>query len=123
MVYGAGARKGDAVSKHTPAPWLLEQQLGTDGIDCGWSALEAYSKPYRGEICHITDAEHIDGITKAERDANARLIAAAPELLGALRGMCSMWRTVCTSKGWEPGHVTQFVAAVEALSKATGEQP
>ena len=110
-------------TKHTPGPWLLEHNLGTDDLDCGWSVLEREQNPYRGDVCRVTDAEHIDGITKGERDANARLIAAAPELLGALRGMCSMWRTVCTSKGWEPGHVTQFVAAVEALSKATGEQP
>ena len=110
-------------TEHTPGPWLLEQQLGTGDSDCGWSVLEREQNPYRGEICHITDAEHIAGITKAERDANARLIAAAPELLEALRGMCGVWRTVCNSKGWEPEHMTQFVAAVEVLAKATGEQP
>lgn len=36
---------------------------------------------YRGSVATVTDAEHMGGITVAERNANACLIAAAPDLL------------------------------------------
>ena len=116
-------------TEHTPGPWLLEQQLGTGDSDCGWSVLEREQNPYRGEICHITDAEHIAGITKAERDANARLIAAAPELLEAMRALVKHFPTDSEMDqiGFTKESVTEacdaYDAARVAIAKATGEQP
>jgi hypothetical protein len=53
------------VSKHTPGPWTeVGRYIETD--EC--------------TICEMFSAR-----TREERDANQRLIAAAPELLGALR--------------------------------------
>lgn len=75
------------MSSFTPGPWLLDKDLGENASDCGWSILQRQAVEdfnYRGAICSVTDAEHIDGITLAERDANARLIVTAPEMLGAL---------------------------------------
>lgn len=40
---------------------------------------------FRGTVANVHAAEHIDGITYAERDANACLIAAAPEMAGLLQ--------------------------------------
>lgn len=73
---------------YTPGPWVLEKQIGTNGLDCGWEVLQQWVDGYRGAVCHVTDAENIDGITRDERDANAHLIAAAPYLLAALQGWC-----------------------------------
>lgn len=44
----------------------------------------------------------------------------AVELLEALQGMCSIWQTVCNSKGWEPEHMSQFVQAQAAIAKVNG---
>ena len=64
----------------------------------------------------------IAGFSKKEGAANANLIAAAPDLLEALRGMFAMWRSVCRAQGWEPEHLAEAVRAQAAIAKATGEQ-
>jgi hypothetical protein len=113
------------MSKHTPGPWVLEKAVGTDDMDCGWSVLPVMvDYKYRGELCHLSDAEHIEGITKDERDANARLIASAPDLLEALQEMVREF-------GYDVVHPNGLVhdeheairSAMAAIAKATGEQP
>ena len=64
----------------------------------------------------------IAGFSKKEGAANANLLAAAPDLLEALRGMLAMWRSVCRAQGWEPEHLAEAVRAQAAIAKATGEQ-
>jgi hypothetical protein len=82
------------MSAHTPGPWFANAAIGTDDADCGWHIEpECIDFQYRGMVCSLNDAEHIEGITKSERDANARLIAAAPELLALLKD----WREACGS--------------------------
>ncbi|HSW34698.1 MAG TPA: hypothetical protein VLH36_13890 [Steroidobacteraceae bacterium] len=71
-----------AVSGHTPGPWVVEVCRGPHDRDCGLSIMQRLPA-YRGEVAHVADAENIGGITVAERNANARLIAAAPDLLEA----------------------------------------
>ena len=68
-------------TKHTPGPWTTP---GTDGID---RVICATVKGQRRTIAHAY-APHRDQENAAEiRDANARLIAAAPALLDALRSL------------------------------------
>lgn len=57
----------------------------------------------------------------AERDANAHLIAAAPELYAALTNMCEVWAAICRATGWEPSRVVQYDDGIAALKKARGE--
>lgn len=85
-------------AKHTPGPW------GINGRDITTPGKYA-----------LTIAE-ID-IGRAEATANARLIAAAPELLGALK---SLWIAHIWGK---PGdHVcSECEAARRAIAAATGE--
>jgi len=63
---------------HTPGPWTTEQHgdyLDVFPVTPGWGY---------GGVCRIENAD-IDPIPlRAQADANARLIAAAPELLEAL---------------------------------------
>jgi hypothetical protein len=107
------------MSKHTPGPWVLEKAVGTDDMDCGWSVLPVIvDYNYRGEICHLYDSEHIHGITNDERDSNARLIAAAPDLLEACMAyIADREESGCTADS------AAVKAMRAAIAKATGEQP
>jgi len=74
-------------TKHTPGPWRLEKQVA--GRD--WTSIGAPVATVGGEaLCE--SVEFIVGTVsdfgphgEQETEANARLIAAAPELLDALR--------------------------------------
>lgn len=67
--------------QHTPGPWTTE---GIDGLSVHHSTGD---KTYR--FIALTDSEHDTGRTDTENrledEANARLIAAAPELLEAAK--------------------------------------
>ncbi|HID7917392.1 TPA: hypothetical protein ACXIEW_002570 [Pseudomonas aeruginosa] len=90
------------MSNHTPGPWRLR------GCDGGWA------------IDFNDDQEQV--VDYVYEEADARLIAAAPELLAALQ----MTRD-CLAKCLTGGEVSAALAgraltmASEAVSKATGE--
>jgi 16S rRNA C1402 N4-methylase RsmH len=100
------------MSKHTPGPWVIERDLGHTFI-----IAEA------GGMCADL------GVSSPSQDDNARLIAAAPELLEALK-------TLLAYHG-ETGHGTfrstegnlvkereclQCTAARAAIAKAEGRE-
>lgn len=62
------------MSAHTPGPWvaLCEPTLSRYRIGAGFAAAESVAVVYMAKV---------DGVT----EANARLIAAAPDMLAALR--------------------------------------
>ena len=88
--------------KHTPGPWKARDYKNVGGdiwIDC---------KAYKGETPlggTLAIALH-NGCGKGEMEANARLIAAAPELLACLRAVDAHWQTPI---------VPQWVADIRAL--------
>ena len=82
-------------TKHTPGPWHVT----------GYH-VEARA----GAIATVCDA----GDDDTEGDANARLIAAAPELLAALQGL------VATLEGMAV-HPSHYAAARAAIATATVE--
>jgi hypothetical protein len=89
------------MSTHTPGPW--HYHIGGTGDYPTWGV-----RIGRGIV-------HLPGIEPMEvMDANARLIAAAPELYEALMDLVD---------GWEAGDtkVESVVKAMEALAKARGE--
>lgn len=68
-------------TKHTPAPWVLEIRKGLGDASREATVAEiGTSGKYRGNVAYMQSAEHIDGIGRDELIANARLIAAAPDL-------------------------------------------
>ena len=94
---------------HTPGPW-----------NCNHSSASGYdivcSENSPTDVCVISRRDKTTG----EIDANARLIAAAPELLAALE------RAYMALIGYLPAHrngVTDAAigAASAAITKATGE--
>lgn len=66
------------MSKHSAGTWYYDE---TDGHVRSADALG--DKPGHGRICD----PHVDGMSVEEREANARLIAAAPALLEACRAV------------------------------------
>ncbi|WP_341649971.1 hypothetical protein [Thauera humireducens] len=109
------------MSKHTPGPW----SMGTVKTSCG-VCHKVGPFPGRTEqsaaryACLYSDYNDQHNPADIELLANARLIAAAPDLLEALRGMFAMWRSVCRAQGWEPEHLAEAVRAQAAIAKATG---
>lgn len=105
---------------HTPGPW----QVGTlanreDGNGDDERIIEQYpGGPVIGTAWPM--GEDFDGENDhAEREANARLIAAAPELLAVARAVLDAWHANGRNfERPEPAHVTQaraVLARLEAL--------
>ena len=92
-------------TKHTPGPWHI-------GVRTYHAGRDVYGP--KGEPVAVAD----DAITATpEAEANARLIAAAPELLAALQAIMDDPDAV--------DHILHLdaVAADAAIAKATGGQP
>lgn len=88
------------MSNHTPGPWIPKPIT-----NAAWEIAGPGRKGYaEGIVCMVTTGE-----------ANARLIAAAPELLEALRGCFEHgeYSTPYGKAAWD--------AARAALAKANGE--
>lgn len=67
---------------HTPGPWNVESTRPVSYDECG-----NYLSGYVIEQEYINVAEVCGGINPMEAQANAHLIAAAPELLEACQGI------------------------------------
>lgn len=102
--------------KGTPGPWRLEEE---DSSDHGIDAVSAVD-PKDGqqfEVCEVWGIDHDMSICEVSR-SNARLIAAAPELLAALQAAWAAMdrETACGS------HLdTERHMARQAIAKALGE--
>jgi hypothetical protein len=86
-------------AKHTPGPWTADR----DGFIHG---THGPARPFVGRI----DDDHNDGQTAANR----RLVAAAPEMLEALRAM------VARAPFIDQSVTAEGLANCEALAKARG---
>lgn len=116
-------------AKHTEGPWKGQQSNGRFH-DTEWSAdADGYQ---RTMFAPIVDAE---GNTvalvvrtdwnDAQIEADARLIAAAPELLESLTALLEHYVELvnCGDCGkWNPENESEVLAARSAIAKATGTQ-
>lgn len=97
---------------HTPGPWELWSTAHPDEEDrpgivlMSEMAVGGTGRKYAG----------VGGCNKPELLANAQLIAAAPDLLEALRGLLSQ----CRSLKFHPQNIV-IVRAADAVLKATGQ--
>ena len=66
--------------EHTPGPWKWDWRAENGIAHCG-----VFSEPNVGQAYAIARCPRYEA--RIQWEANARLIAAAPELLDALRGM------------------------------------
>jgi hypothetical protein len=95
-------------AKHTPGPWQLddESEVHKEG------AVIASVKMPDDFPCLDEDTD--EAALLAECEANARLIAAAPELLAACQGL------VDGCDRWDGPTTEEIEAAVSAIRKAKG---
>ena len=98
------------MSKHTPGPWEAKHRAGHDNQ----YRTEIFSAEHGGiATCAWTPKNCGNGVTGTYREANARLIAAAPDLLEALQHLTLVLKAA--------GYGTERADA--AIAKAThGEQ-
>jgi hypothetical protein len=97
---------------HTPGPWLIESKVYVCGGECCVAVTETYSAMQK--------------LSPEQREANARLIAAAPELLEA----CQEFVKHIKSLGTDTEKCRYLSMALNcragdlienAIAKATGE--
>jgi len=110
------------MSKHTPGPWVMTaRDCPTDGVAVSW----CIDSPLRISIANGQSQEHLGealGMQRTECLANARLIAAAPDLLQALLNLVG---TMCAADGSDieadlDAIDARVVEARAAIAKATG---
>jgi len=105
-------------TNYTPGPWGVEKTSSGQFLILGphTEGFNYRGEPISGRPPVVSIAFTIDCISKNESIANARLIAAAPDMLEALRGMLEWARRV---KEGNPG--PEISNAISAISKALGE--
>jgi len=110
--------------KHTPGPWTAHRNSSF------WE-FGNYDHEH-GQIGDVCASQHIyangvklsDGIAEDVAEANAKLIAAAPEMLEALKNIRNAIRTGAVKivtdqdEAWE----NAMIKANQVIAKATGEQ-
>ena len=96
------------MSKHYPGPWSAGE------IDDGWADIDAYGSNH-WQFARVVVQTEDDDEPQKRLIANARLIAAAPDLLEALKDAES--ELACYSR--INSHVIDRVRA--AIAKATGD--
>ncbi len=96
------------MSKHTPGPWRVG--LADDTV----------VTTQDGDEIVLVQGDYGDPTAWPVMEANARLIAAAPELLEALQGLLQL---VDELRADDPNWVLvpEVIAARAAITKATGE--
>jgi hypothetical protein len=113
---------------HTPSPWFRESDINDDGSD--WILV---TKDYE-LIADLRLDSGLNPVSENEQDANAFLIAAAPEMLSALRAIRDDLRELDSGDvgngvdGWRHMDATlvdqlisgSFRVAFDAIAKAEG---
>jgi|SRR2546425_7977966 len=102
---------------HTPGPWHLDKHADARTVCDG---------QHNGENAYADEIAVIRFGPKPEALANARLIAAAPELLEALEltidGACGLWCTWGDSPYQCDRHCNRCIQAHAAIARAKGEE-
>ena len=94
------------MTEHTPGPWMVTPDHD-EGI--GWRHVSSFPEGF-GDIATTWSGKHGDA-----SEANARLIAAAPDMLDALEELVD----TLDSRGVIDSFTTQSARA--AIAKATGK--
>lgn len=93
-------------TEHTPGPWKYEWGVKVGGFT---QSFDIYTEDEKELIGYV---EHSDNI-----EANARLVATAPELLEALQEL-----TTGHKKEGSTEWANAYTKAARAIAKATGEK-
>ena len=117
------------MTQYTPGPWTIDhQRIGPYGDPV--ALLCDVHDPMTGTVIDWPRGNYSGtamSIDDAENEANARLIAAAPDLLAALKQIME-WEGYDHEAGYYPGEDTEQRAsevwndAKAAIAKATGQE-
>lgn len=91
------------MSKHTPGPWMYETRPDSGGGD-------------RPVV--VAGADLVAAVSRANGGANARLIAAAPDLLAALKDLAEWWSNWMPDDAHADGGRVVLDVARAAITKA-----
>ncbi len=112
----------NTTTKHTPGPWEIihgKEHLGIEGNhDTYVGHVENRGVLGRESTRHAA-LIHCDG-SEEQRQANARLIAAAPDLLEALSEMVSWVKGTIEKRDWP---LEELGRACAAIAKVEDKQP
>jgi len=118
-------------AKHTPGPWTIRplsgKYYGTE-IRVGENLITVWTPNYRAEpFASVREIENgwgpedgYDHVEDVESYGNALLIAAAPDLLAALRKMLGQFNE--DMPGITHDELQAVIAAWQAVDKALGNQ-
>lgn len=99
----------------TPGPWVPEISVDEWGLSVIASDEPNYiSNPTRGQVCHVSVVAGASGDNPDLARANARLIAAAPDLLEALIEALPYVESCEYDSGYKPGAVAKVVRNMNA---------
>lgn len=105
------------MSKHTPGPWVVRPHTWQRG-NVSVFAPKFGRAPYGACVAMLPCSDGVGGADGAL--ANARLIAATPELLDVLKDVLALWDHHCYAHG--DGKPTQLHIKVrDAIARAKGE--
>lgn len=115
------------MGKHTPGPWSLDEYISGRGAGPGVPACAVMCPNNNQVVCEIPDycayPEEVEN-----NKANARLIAAAPELLAASKRVTAAFRAMGESRSLLASIFAlraeceaSVLALDAAIAKATGE--
>lgn len=109
-------------SKHTPGPWtVLPEEADKDYLRIRGTRLGGRYKVANVHMPRLWESHYVlRDRANAESGSNARLIAAAPDLLEALKACAAVCAGETMSKS---GLIHALEKARAALARATGEQP
>jgi len=99
-------------SKHTPGPWTVEHRKDNGEM---MSAQFGFIHGPKGKSDWVADVGYLHNDNGSGSMTNARLIAAAPELLAALSAILDMATDNRT-------HGSEIDMACAAIAKATGRE-
>jgi hypothetical protein len=108
------------MAKHTPGLWKIEEEYfpGIDSVDPPFTIiLFGYAEEDCGIRGRTPEEIWIISFSAAKAQANARLIAAAPDLLAALKNIIQIGKRDMSN----PKYDGYFEAARAAIAKAEGE--
>lgn len=104
--------------QHTSTPW----HIGAGNGECAIFAESGRMRLEAGGTTLYPVCTVVRGWDEAEDQANARLMAAAPELLAALRGLLVHFEGPHCLAADHPGsfYMAELIRAQDAIAKATG---
>ena len=107
-------------NKHTPGPWVIEY---LDWAQKGYVFISAEDHGALAQVVWLMEDDELMGRNSPENEANAHLIAAAPELLEALQSFAKVMDESCDYPDTS-GELQRLCEAANearaAIAKATG---